>query len=68
LKFDLSAIQDIDIITKAELWLYVNSGSNSVTVDLYHVSNITWSEATITWNTSPGYDAAKLDSAANPTP
>jgi hypothetical protein len=75
LKFDLSAIPDSAVITKAELhlWSYTPlvdgnpAYSNNPVVDLKYVSNDEWDESTITWNTRPLPEGSSLDTGLTPT-
>lgn len=64
LKFYLGDISTEDIITDVTLNLFYFYGY-STWVDVYHVSNDSWDELSITWNNRPdnGIDSPVLDSA-----
>jgi hypothetical protein len=58
LRFDLSAIQDAEIVTQATLRLYrhafyIVAPATSVTADLYRVASDSWGEMAVTWNNQP---------------
>jgi len=63
LKFDLSGIPPGSTIVSARLWLFVWGVGNPATLDVaaHSVSDDTWSEATVTWNTAPGFNAVASD-------
>ena len=64
LKFTIPATPVGSTIVSAKLKLNINQiGSVSpMPVDVHLVSNDTWSESAITWNTMPAYNATVLDS------
>ena len=46
-------------VTSAKLRLYVNNSSNSGGA-FHKITNNTWSQSTVTWNTKPTFDANNL--------
>jgi hypothetical protein len=69
LKFDLSPIPDNCTITGATLELYMISNpgpGNDRTDIIYFISDDTWTETTVTWNSQPGEGSA-LDSVSTST-
>lgn len=60
LMFDLSAIPASEAITGASLRLYQFDGAGFyVGTSLYHVSDDSWTESTLTWNTMPATSSRK---------
>jgi hypothetical protein len=59
LKFDLSSINDKEIITSLTLYAKAQSISQyniPFYIDIYHVSNDKWNVNTLTWNNQPGFN------------
>jgi hypothetical protein len=63
LKFDLSGIPDVSVITQAYLWLYDYEGLSNPVADVHHVSDDSWTESATLWSNKPSYDS-KLDSGS----
>ena len=64
LMFDLSSIMPAYNVTAASLYLYQAEGSDPFVTELgtalYHVSNDSWSESTLTWNNAPPAGASPI--------
>ncbi len=53
-KFDLNEVEGE--VIRAVLQLYVSANARNPRQNLYYVSDDTWSESTLTWNTQPAID------------
>ncbi len=53
LKFDLSAVTDVNAVTEVLLNFEVYYSFDALDFNIYQVSNDTWSESTVTYNTAP---------------
>ena len=63
LKWDLGEIPAGSTITHAEVWLNIHETYPSYlkkTVGAHNVTDTTWSEGAITWDTQPGYNLSLI--------
>lgn len=63
LKFDLGGIPPSAISAATLRLSYAQSSSSDTVIDLHHVADDTWTEATLTWASMPAYDAEALSTA-----
>ncbi|WNR42745.1 CBM96 family carbohydrate-binding protein [Paenibacillus roseipurpureus] len=60
MRFDLATLPNANAITNAKVKIYAKAlAGSTVTVNVYEANN-TWDETTVTWNTKPSYNPAKL--------